>query len=226
MSALIFDLDGTLIDASRDIHACAVEVMTIEGLTPVTLDQVRGFIGGGVPKLLVRCLAAATAGDEADVDQEDARLVRMIDHFQRLYPDAVSRTTTYPHVPQVLESLKSEGYRLAICTNKPRAPTHTVLRHLGLEALFDAFAYGDGDYPRKPDPAAVRHVIDQIPARRFLYVGDSEVDAQTAQAARLPMALFTKGFRKTPADQLYHDALFDDYTDFPAIAARLAPRPE
>ncbi len=223
MSGLIFDLDGTLIDASRDIHACAVEVMTAEGLAPPTLDAVRGFIGGGVALLLTRCLAAAGVKDAAE---GTAMHSRMLAHFRRIYPEAVSRTDPYPHVPEVLETLKADGYRLAICTNKPQVPTHAVLRHLGLERLFDAFAYGDGDYPRKPDPAPVRHVVDQLAARRFLYIGDSEVDAATAEAAKLPMALFTEGFRAAPVEDLYHDAAFDDYRQFPAIAARLAPRPE
>ncbi len=72
----------------------------------------------------------------------------------------------------------------------------------------------------------MRHIIDQLPARRFLYVGDSEVDAATAEAAKVPMALYTKGFRKTAVEDLYHDAHFDDWSELPAIAASLAPRPE
>ncbi len=220
MSALIFDLDGTLIDASRDIHACAIRMLESEGLPPVTLDQVRGFIGNGVGVLISRCLAAL------EVAETPALHGRMTAVFQQEYVTAVTRTTLFPHVRETLQLLKDDGYRLALCTNKPQAPTHAVLDHLGLTPLFDAFAYGDGPYPRKPDPAPVRHLVDQLPARRFLYVGDSEVDCETARNAKIPMALFTEGHRKTPPSALYHDALFNDFKQLPAIAAGLVPRPQ
>ncbi len=220
MSALIFDLDGTLIDASRDIHFCAAAVLEEEGLPTLDHPTVSSFIGGGVEKLIERCLRAVEGEDTPE------RRRRMYDRFLQLYPEAVERTVLFPGVRETLEGLKAEGYRLALCTNKPQAPTHAVLRHLGIDHLFDAFAFGDEDFPRKPDPAPVRHLIDQLHARRFLYVGDSEVDAQAAEAAGLPMALYTGGHRNTPVEELYHDAVFDDFAELPVIAARLAPRPE
>jgi len=220
MSAVIFDLDGTLIDASRDIHACATRMLQAEGATPLPLDTVTGFVGNGLDALVTRCMAATGIPDTPD------RHRAMVAAFHSHYVTAVEHTVVYPNARDALETLKSDGYRLAICTNKPRAPSIAVLDHLDLTRYFDAFAYGDGPYPRKPDPAPVRHLIDQLPARRFLYVGDSEVDARTAQNAKLPMALFTKGFRKTPVAELPHDAAFDDHAELPAIAARLAPRPE
>ena len=220
MSAVIFDLDGTLIDASRDIHSCAVRMLAAEGLPPLPLDQVTGFVGNGLGVLVSRCIAAS------GLDDTPERHDRMFAEFHRHYVTAVEQTTVYPNAREALDRLRSEGYRLALCTNKPEAPTRAVLDHLELTHYFDAFAYGDGPYPRKPDPAPVRHVIDGLHARRFLFVGDSEVDAETARNAKLPMALYTGGFRHSDIADMYHDAAFDDHADLPAIAARLAPRPE
>jgi phosphoglycolate phosphatase len=220
VSALIFDLDGTLIDASRDIHFCAAAVLEEEGLPTLDHPTISSFIGGGVEKLIQRCLRAV------DAEETPERRQRMYERFLYHYPRAVERTVLFPKVRETLEGLRDEGYRLALCTNKPQAPTHAVLKHLEIDHLFDAFAFGDEDFPKKPDPAPVRHLIDQLHARRFLYVGDSEVDAQTAEAAGLPMALYTGGHRQTPVAELYHDAVFTDYDELPGIAARLAPRPE
>ena len=72
----------------------------------------------------------------------------------------------------------------------------------------------------------MRHVIDQLDARHFLYVGDSETDAATAKNSGLPFALYTQGYRKTPIEHLYHDAHFADFADLRAIVDRIAPRPE
>ncbi|MDF0601577.1 phosphoglycolate phosphatase [Psychromarinibacter sp. C21-152] len=220
MSGVVFDLDGTLIDATLDIHACATEMLEAEGLAPLSPETIQGFVGNGLGKLITHCIEAS------GLEDSPARHKRMYDRFHARYETAVEHTVVFPGAVDALEALKAEGYRLGLCTNKPEGPTHGVLRHLGLERYFDAFAYGDGPYPRKPDPAPVRHIIDQLPVRRVLYVGDSEVDAATAQAAKVPMALYTRGFRKTPVEELYHDAHFDDWSELPAIAARLAPRPE
>ena len=220
MSGIIFDLDGTLIDSAPDIHAGMALVFQTHGLQPLPLEQLRGFIGNGVGVLVSRCIKAA------GLEETKALHAAMASQFQDIYETAVDLTTLYPHVEPTLRALKADGFKLGLCTNKPEAPTHAVLRHFGIDALFDAFAFGDGPYPRKPDPAPVRHVIDQIAARRFLYVGDSETDAATAQAAGLPMALYTQGYRKTPVEDLYHDAHFDDFADLRAIIDRLAPLPE
>lgn len=220
MSAIIFDLDGTLIDSAPDIHAAMAEVFKRRGIDPVPFQQVRSFIGNGVSKLVARCIRAA------GLDESDALHAEIAAEFHARYAAAVHLTTLYPHVADTLQTLHKDGFRLGLCTNKPEAATHAVLKHFGIDHLFDAMSFGDGPYPAKPDPAPVRHIVDQLPARRFLYVGDSETDAETAKNAKLPMAIFTRGYRKTPVEQLYHDAHFDDFAQLRGIVDRLAPLPE
>ncbi|MDF0598144.1 HAD-IA family hydrolase [Psychromarinibacter halotolerans] len=220
MSAVIFDLDGTLIDATKDIHLCATRMLEAEGLPPLPEETVKSFVGNGLAQLINHCIAAQ--GLEPTRERHD----RMYAEFHRHYETAVHNTTVYPGVFEALDRLKADGYRLALCTNKPETPARAVTAHLGLDRYFDAWAFGDGPYPRKPDAAAARHVIDQLPARRFLFVGDSAVDAGTARNAKLPFALYSEGFRKEPIEQLTHAAVFSDYADLPGIAAKFAPRPE
>lgn len=220
MSGIIFDLDGTLIDSAPEIHAASVTVMQAHGMDPLSFQQVRGFIGNGVGVLISRCIATTDTPETPDLHAAMSR------DFHEIYESTFGLTTLYPNVEATLRALHADGFRLGLCTNKPEGPTHAVLAHFGLTDLFHACAYGDGPYPRKPDPAPVRHVIDQMPARHFLYVGDSEVDAETAENAGLPMALFTPGYRKTPVEDLYHDARFDDFNQLRPIIEAIAPLPD
>ena len=212
---IIFDLDGTLIDSAPDIHAAAIATLASEGFAPITPAQSRSFIGNGARVLVERLERAATG------ENDPARTDRMHRHFLSCYETAHGLTQPYPHVPQVLETLIRTGWRIGLCTNKPLAPARAVLAHMGWNALFSAVIGGDSLSVLKPDPAPLRAALAQMGGDRALYVGDSEVDAQTAKAAGLPFLLFTEGYRKSPLDQIPHDAAFADFADLPALAARL-----
>jgi len=220
MSGIIFDLDGTLIDSAPQIHAASVTVMQAEELDTLSFEQVRGFIGNGVGVLISRCIAAVGAEETPELH------ARMSRAFGEIYETSFEHTTLYPHVAETLRALKADGFHLGLCTNKPEAPTRAVLAHFGLADIFEAMTCGDSPLPTKPDPAPLRHVVGQLPARRFLFVGDSEVDAETAEFSGLPFALFTPGYRKTPVEKLYHDATFDDFTQLRGIIDSIAPLPE
>lgn len=216
MTAIIFDLDGTLIDSAPDIHAISVTVMQAEGMPTLSLEQVRGFIGNGVGVLISRCIAAAGVSETPELHK------RMCDHVHALYPEQTDLTVMYPNVREILQDLRDAGHRIGLCTNKPEEATRAVLDHFNLTALFDAIACGDGPYPRKPDPAPLLHVTKALDSQA-IYVGDSEVDAQTAQGARMPFLLFTEGYRKTPVDELPLDAAFDHFDQLPDLVRKHAP---
>ncbi|MFD1794671.1 phosphoglycolate phosphatase [Paracoccus aurantiacus] len=209
---VVFDLDGTLIDSAPDIHATANAVLTAEGLGRFDLARVRSFIGHGVPHLVDSMLAAHGISDPV-------RAERMTAHVISRYEDAVLLTRPYPNVTATLDILREAGHRLAVCTNKPAAPARAVLRHLALDEYFELVLGGDSGLPRKPDPAPLIEVVRQMGGGPAVYVGDSEVDAETAEAAGLPLLLFTEGYRKASADSLPHDALFSDFADLPALIA-------
>ncbi|MFC3061417.1 phosphoglycolate phosphatase [Paenirhodobacter populi] len=212
-AALIFDLDGTLLDSAPDIHAVSNAVLEQYGYAPLSFDQVRSFIGHGVPHL-VDCLIKASGADPKDGLAE-----RMIPDFNRIYEEAVTLTVPFPGVHAALETLRAAGHPLAICTNKPMGPARSTLGNFGLTPLFDTVIGGDSLPTRKPDPAPLRQALADLGGGPALYIGDSEVDAETAQRAALPFVLFTEGYRKTPVETLPHARAFSDFAVLPGIVA-------
>ena len=139
--------------------------------------------------------------------------------FMARYEAAVDLTTVYPGVPQALAALRQAGHRLGLCTNKPLRPTMALLRHFGFAGLFDRVIAGDSLPTRKPDPAPLRAALDMGGAGPDLYVGDSEIDAETAQRAGVPFLLFTQGYRSAPVSDLPHAAAFDRFSALPGLIA-------
>ena len=205
--AAVFDLDGTLVDSAPDLHAAAVRMLADLDRPTVTLEQVTGFIGNGVPKLVERCLNA-TGGVPGDGSAE--ALAIFSEHYERA---ATGLTRPYPGVVEMLEALGSAGMRMGVCTNKPEAAAHIVLRDLGLAAYFGSVVGGDTLPMRKPDPAPLTHCLEALEVIReaAIYVGDSETDEATAAALPLPFALFSGGYRKTPVARMTHDFAFDRF---------------
>ena len=145
MAAIIFDLDGTLVDSAPDIHAAINRMLTGEGEAPLTAAQVTGFVGNGVPVLIDRVLAAQGYAPDA------ARHTRWEQRFLTFYEaDPAKLTQLYPGVLQALGALQAAGHSLGLCTNKPETPARHVLRAFGLDAFFDVVVGGDTLPERKP----------------------------------------------------------------------------
>ncbi len=212
--AVIFDLDGTLVDSAPDIHASVNEMLIDEGFGTFTLPEIISFIGNGLPALIEKVMAARSIAPQ---------------EFQRLHDDVLQRylasegalTQIYPDVVSNLRSLKSQGIKMGICTNKPEGPARHLLDILDLTQFFDVIIGGDTLSQRKPAALPLRTTIEHLRADRVLYVGDSEVDAATAQAAGIAFALFTEGYRKTDASEIPHDVLFSSFTGFTEQALKL-----
>lgn len=213
--AVVFDLDGTLIDSAPDIHAAANTLMDRHGFAPFAPEETRSFIGSGVPHFITCCLRARGRPGDA------ALRAQLIAEFIDLYEAAVTLTRVYPGVVEALAALASTPYALGLCTNKPVMPARAVLAHLGLDAHFPVVIGGDSLSVRKPDPAPLRAVVAGLGARDVVYVGDSEVDAETAERAGVPFALYTEGYRKGPVEAMPHAHAFGDFADLPGIVAEL-----
>ncbi|MEY4981952.1 MAG: phosphoglycolate phosphatase [Pseudomonadota bacterium] len=217
MPAVIFDLDGTLVDSAPDIHAGVSALLAREGAPPLSFDAVRGMIGGGVPVLIDR--VARAAGLALDPARQQDRC----DWFTERYEQATDGLTrAYDGVDAALDRLQAAGVTLGLCTNKPTGPTRALLRAFGWQDRFASVICGDTLAVRKPDPAPLRLAVETL-GQPALFVGDSEVDAETAHRADVPLILFTQGYRKTPLALLPHAAAFDRWDDLPLLAARLMP---
>lgn len=215
MRALIFDLDGTLVDSAPDIAAAGNAVLAAEGLPPVLFAQARGFIGNGAAVFVQRMERAASGTNDP------ARTPRMVRAFIERYEHAHGLTQPYDGVPETLRALAAAGHPMALCTNKPEIPARHLLAALGWSDLFPVLVGGDTVGILKPDPAPLLAAADRLgqdPAS-ILFVGDSETDAETAARAAVPFALFTGGYRKTPVADLPHTVAFDHWSDLQGLLA-------
>lgn len=209
MARIVFDLDGTLIDSAPDIRAAANRVLERNGITPLSLEETRSFIGSGAPVFIER-VGAARGLTQAD-------LPRYLSGFLDGYEQAVDLTVVYDGVRDALGVLQSRGHRLGICTNKPIAPARAVLAHLDLARHFDCVIGGDSLSSRKPDPAPLRAALEGLGEGEALYVGDSDIDAATALAAGVPFLLYTEGYLHVAADTLTSAAEFTRFEDLPQL---------
>lgn len=211
MARIVFDLDGTLIDSAMDIAAAANATLAEFGAKPLSVVEARGFVGADAVIFVERMARARDLPDPAPL------VPRFVYHYER----AVQDTVIYPGVEDALATLKARGHRLGLCTNKPTRATQAVLAHLGWSDLFGAVFTGDSLPVRKPDPAPLLAAFEALGDGPAIYVGDSEVDAETGERAGVPFLLYTPGYRKTPIAELTVTAAFDDWSEVPRLVAGL-----
>lgn len=212
--AIVFDLDGTLIDSAADIGRAASQVLAAEGAAALSLAETRSFIGNGARVLMARAMAAR--------DLPEGDLPRLHRAFLSRLGTAQAATTAYPGVPDALAALRSAGHPLGVCTNKPTDPARAVLDHLGLLPLFGVVIGGDTLPVTKPDPAPLHAAFAALDAAPLIFVGDSEVDRDTARAAGVRFALFTEGYRKAPIAAFGYALLFSDFATLPDLLRGLS----
>jgi phosphoglycolate phosphatase len=214
LSAVVFDLDGTLVDTAPDLHAAVNRALADAGAAPLSLAQVTDFVGNGIPALVQR------AADAAGLPR--ARRGALLAAFGRHYArDPATLGRPYPGLVPALGALAGAGHALGICTNKALAPARAILSALDLAPHFAAVIGGDSLPQRKPDPAPLGAAVRALGGGPAVFVGDSEVDAETARRAGLPFVLFTEGYAKRPVAALPHAASFADYAELPQIVGRL-----
>lgn len=203
-------------DSAADIHAAVNLMLSAEGGEPISLAQVRSFIGNGVSDLVERVMLAL----QWEVGAE--RHARLLGGFMAHYDAAPAALSgLYPGVADALEKLASAGHRFALCTNKPAGTSRAILKHLKISAFFPVVIGGDSLPVRKPHPDPLKAAFAALGGQQGWYVGDSEVDAATATAAGVPLLLFTEGYRKRPILELAHAANFNDFAMLPHLVEQL-----
>ena len=203
--ALIFDLDGTLIDSQRDLIR-SVNAMLLEmGRAQLHEDTISGYIGHGAPQLVGHAL-----GDGTMEEERQRALNFFLAHYEEHKLDS---TCAYPGVPEALEQLAA--FPMAILTNKPVRVSRRILEGLGLAKYFRAVYGGNSFETKKPDPLGAHTILREFsvaPAEAIL-IGDSEVDVQTARNAGTLAAAVNYGFgahdRAAHAADIYLDRLTD-----------------
>lgn len=213
MKAVIFDLDGTLVDSLPDIHAAVNRMLANEGQTSLNMATVQSFVGDGLPKLVERVMTRQSI----DMSQFDRIAADVLAIYETATAD-LSRP--YPGMVAALKDLQSQGYRMGVCSNKPRGPAVHLLMQMGLDGYFDVVIGGDSTAARKPHPLPLQETLKALGSDKVLYIGDSEIDAQTAVAAKIPFVLFTEGYRKRPVADIPHRYSFSDFGQLMDIVRR------
>ncbi len=176
-SAIIFDLDGTLIDSRADIAAACNHALVTHGREAQSEARIGTFVGDGARMLLARAFALPPDSPELAVP---------LVSFHRFYEHhPVVHTTLLPGAREVLDACKAHGKKRVLATNKPRATTLRVLEALGILGDFEAVR-GGGDGPLKPDPQVILSALDELevaPSTAWM-VGDGPQDVGAGKAAR------------------------------------------
>jgi len=195
--ALIFDLDGTLIDSKVDLALSVNETLAHMGFAPLPREVIYGYVGNGAAALIRRALG----GSVTDAQAEQGHL-----YFLSYYrAHMLDNTVTYPGVREALEML--EGHPMAVLTNKPVRFSEGILEGLGLSRYFQYVHGGNSFETKKPDPQGLNILLRDlgVAPREAMMVGDSDVDVRTARNAGtwscgVSYGLGPEGLRACPPD--------------------------
>jgi phosphoglycolate phosphatase len=213
--SLVLDLDGTITDSLPDIAAALNRSLAAHGQEPLPLAQVRPMVGDGVGPLFRRGYAARGLAPTA----ED-----MAQGLADYTANATAGTVLYPGAMEALRALAADGWRLAVCTNKPAAPARALLAHLGLLPLLGAVGAGDSFPVKKPDPDHIRLTLAEAggdPARAVM-IGDHHNDVAAGKGAGLAVIFAAWGYG-APHMAEGADAVATHFAEVPALCARLLP---
>lgn len=214
--AVVFDLDGTLIDSLPDLLSALNRLLAEHGRPPLSSADVRMMVGDGAAALVERGFTA-TGGLTRDIGP-------LVTRFLALYePHSADETTVWPGVTEALSALKADGCLLSVCTNKPYRATMEILDALGLSPFFDAIVGGDSTPYKKPDPRHLTETVKAMGAEGVpaIMVGDSPNDVNAARGAGMPVVVVSFGYSRIPAAELGGDALIESFDALPDAIRRI-----
>ena len=209
-ASITFDLDGTLVDTAPDLVRVLNEVISVDGLAPISVAKIRNMIGYGSMALIRNAYQYA----ERDLDNEHAKSLQT--RFLNLYADDICRLSKpYPGVVEVLAHLKRSGARLSVCTNKPGIMARPLLGELDLARFFDRIV-GAGDIPyNKPSARHIYAAVGHRGNKPIVMVGDGAPDALAARAAKVPSVIMNYGYSPKSVYSLGADKVLRSFRDLP-----------
>jgi phosphoglycolate phosphatase len=218
--AVVFDLDGTLIDSAGELRAALNRALDSLGRRHLSHREVTAMIGDGIVRLTERALAATGA------PLADRALDRAVEAVRDAYA-GMPPSALYGGARETLADLAGRGIALALCTNKPIDATRHILDQLGLASRFQAVAGGDSYPTKKPDPMPVRGLLAQLgvaPAAAAM-VGDSSNDITAGRAAGLTTVAVSYGYSLIPPHELGADMVVDRLADVMTALHHRLPQP-
>jgi phosphoglycolate phosphatase len=218
LAAVLFDLDGTLLDTVADIALALNRTLLEYRYTPLSENQVRSMIGRGSPILIER--AAAAQGRTVDEAEQAAMLERFFHHYGELEELNEVSAQPFAGAAELLRTLHDAGLRTAVVTNKQHRFAAALLQRLDLSAWVDVVVGGDTCPRRKPDPQPLLYACEslRVPPAESLMVGDSVNDVQAARAAGIAVVCVSYGYNEGRDPRtLDCDVLLDSLAELPAL---------
>ena len=218
--AVVFDLDGTLVDTAPDLMLATNHVLESLGRRPITMAEVRAFVGHGARALVTRGLTATGGLPEGYDVEPDYK--RFVDYYAR---NIAHGSQPFPGLVKLLDRLKAEGFGLAVCTNKLEGLSVQLLDALSLSPYFGAVVGPDTIGVAKPDPRPFHEAVSRLGlnAPRAIMVGDSETDILTARNAGVPVLGVPFGYTPRPVEEFGPDRMISHFDEaYEAIQALFA----
>lgn len=187
---VIFDLDGTLLNTIADLAASTNHALAANGYPTHPTEEYRFFVGNGINKLFERALPEG--------EKTEANVLKIRQRFIPYYDvHCVDLTKPYPGIPELLKTLQQRSVQIAVASNKYQRATGKLIPYFFPDIHFTAILGQREGIPRKPDPQIVHEIMRManVSTDEVLYVGDSNVDMQTANNARVDSVGVTWGFR-------------------------------
>jgi len=212
--AIIWDLDGTLVDSAPDLATALNRVLDMRGFMPHPVAAVRSMIGNGLEVLVKRGFNAV------GIRPDTAQLEQLVLLVKQEYNTCLTECSLpYPGIVHALEQCRSLEIPMGVCTNKPEAPARAVLAGLDLSKYFASIIGGDTTNALKPNPLPLFTCLDELGAdpARSLMIGDSEVDVGVARAGGVPIGLVPWGYAAAPVEALGADFILRDPQDLLTI---------
>ncbi len=212
--AVIFDLDGTLVDTAPDLMGATNHVLSLLDRRCITMEEVRSFVGHGAKALIARGTAAT--GDELDGKSLDYYHAEFLRYYGK---NIAVHSAIFPGVINLLERCVAAGFKMGVCTNKTEGLSVRLLNALDLAKYFGAIVGPDTISIAKPDPAPYFETLKRlkVDVSRSIMIGDSETDILTARAAKVPVIAVTFGYTQKPVSEYSPDYLVSHFDEIWSI---------
>ncbi|WP_250517843.1 HAD-IA family hydrolase [Caballeronia sp. INDeC2] len=216
VDAVVFDLDGTLVDTAPDIANAVNRLLATHGLPPQTVEFVEGFIGEGSFGLIDKLYKAI------GLELEHARVSADVEKYLEIYKrHPVEKATIYADALAAIPALYAAGVKLGVCTNKAQQLAQAVLEHFGIAPYISAVVGGDMLSQRKPHPRHLLATLEQMDAapEHTLYIGDTRIDAECAARAHVRCLVVNWG--TGPSVPVAEDARLNSFAELVTRCATL-----
>lgn len=220
--AILFDLDGTLVETAPDLMSAHNHVMEKYGFEKKPLSDIRYLAGRGAATMLMRSANSRNTKTENKIDEKTQKemTVEFIDFYSK---NICKGSVINPGVIDYLKWCKDQKVHLAVCTNKMEHLTIKLLKEIKLYDYFDFIAGADTFNHRKPNPQHITSILEilNIPIENSIMIGDSETDAEASKAAKVKFILVKGGYTEKNYDQIFHDHLVDSFEEIKDLSKKI-----